>query len=86
MIIPDMGPRPVTKVVTQSSKLNASYMLVLDTQGRLTLLKVLSHHSGQVTNTYSSKSPSAETTNTGVNAPTETMFEPIVTRAREHIV
>lgn len=50
MAIPNMGPRPVTKVVAQPSKLNASYMLICDTQRRLALLKMLSHHPGQVAN------------------------------------
>jgi hypothetical protein len=50
----------MTKVVAKPSKLDASYMLVLDTQGRLTLLKMLSHHPGQVTNACPRKIPSAE--------------------------
>lgn len=58
MTVPNMWPRPMTKVVAQSSKLNASYMLICDTQRRLTLLEMLSHHPGQVTNAC--LSPSAE--------------------------
>jgi len=48
MTIPDMGPRPMTKVMAKPSQFDASDMLVLDTQGRLTLLEVLSHQPGKV--------------------------------------
>jgi hypothetical protein len=61
MAIPDMGPRPMTKVMTKSSQFDTSYMLILDAQGRLTLLKVLSHNSGKMTNAYPRKIASAET-------------------------
>jgi hypothetical protein len=75
----------MTEVVAKPSKLDASYMLVLDTQGRLTLLKMLSHHPGQVTNACPRKIPSAELS-AQMDQRTKAMLKPIVRCAGKHIV